>query len=122
MRRGVIQGDIPSPVYFLVALDKIIKEHGGRDKGLKITNELTLSELEFADDAALPNKDNNSATNRLTILSQKSNEEAGMVISIPKTKVQHIQKRPQVSNTAEDDISNLPAERKLKFKCEKCEM
>jgi hypothetical protein len=29
VRRGAIQGDIPSPVVFLVALDRLLKEHGG---------------------------------------------------------------------------------------------
>ena len=48
IKRGVIQGDIPSPACFLVALDKILKEHGSLHTGLKVTNDLLLSDLEFA--------------------------------------------------------------------------
>lgn len=122
VNRGVIQGDVPSPVCFLVALDRILREHGGLDTGIRISDNLLLSDLEFADDAALPNEDTDSATNRLTTLDIGAKEEAGMIISIPKTKVQHIRKRPTVSSTTENDILNLPAEKKFKFECDKCSM
>ena len=51
VRRGAIQGDIPSPMYFLVALDKLLKDHGGnvssgivllQHSSLKILNTLTM--------------------------------------------------------------------------------
>jgi len=120
IRRGVIQGDIPSPVCFLVALDKLLKDHGGLEVGLIITDSLTLSDQEFADDAALANKDTHDATERLTHLDKKAQEEAGMVISVPKTKVQHIRSRPTVSATTEEDIANLPEVKSFKHICEKC--
>ena len=37
IRRGAIQGDIPSPIAFLVALDRLLKEHGGLETGIPIT-------------------------------------------------------------------------------------
>ena len=122
INRGVIQGDGPSPVCFLVALDKALKDHGNLDIGLRVTDDLMLSDLEFADDAALPNENTTHASNKLTVLSQKTEEEAGMSISIPKTKNQHIMKRPSVSPTTETDIVNLPKELKFKFVCDKCGM
>ena len=122
VRRGAIQGDIPSPVIFLVALDRLLKEHGGLNTGIMVTEELLLSDLEFADDAALPNEDTDTASNRLTHLDEKAREEAGMSISVPKTKVQHIMHRPKVSQTTEDDITSLPSEKQFKFKCDACEM
>ena len=45
-----------------------------------------------------------------------------MKVSIPKTKAQHIRKRPIVSSTTENDIQNLPPEKKFKFECDKCSM
>ena len=90
IKRGVIQGDIPSPVCFLVALDKLLKDHGALGSGLIIREGLMLSELAYADDAALPSKDASTASHRLTNLDVNAKSEAGMVISIPKTKVQHI--------------------------------
>ena len=90
VRRGAIQGDIPSPVVFLVALDRLLREHGGLDTGLPITPDLMLSDLEFADDAALGNEDTEDASERVTHLNEHAGLEAGMSISVPKTKAQHI--------------------------------
>ena len=104
MRRGAIQGDIPSPVVFLVALDRLLKEHGSLNTGLRITPNLILSDLEFADDAALPNKDVKTASDRLTHLDTKAKEVDGMSISDPKTKVQHVRKRPRLTCTTEKDM------------------
>ena len=119
VKRGAIQGDIPSPICFLVALDKLLKDHGGLDTGIHLTMDLMLSDLKFADDAGLANEETESATNRLTTLDAKGEEEAGMKVSIPKTKAQHIRKRPIVSSTTENDIQNLPPEKKFKFECDK---
>ena len=122
VRRGAIQGDIPSPVIFLVALDRLLKEHGGLHMGLPITVNLTLTDLEFADDAAIPEKNTETASQRLTHLDRHANIEAGMCISVPKTKVQHIRKRARVTETTEEDVANLPPEKKFKFVCDKCNM
>ena len=121
VRRGAIQGDIPSPIVFLVALDRLLKDHGGLSTGINVTNELMLSDLEFADDAALANDDTVAASQRLTSLSEHA-KPAGMKISVPKTKVQHIRWKPKVAPTTEADIANLPKEKKFKFECESCEM
>ena len=89
IRRGAIQGDIPSPVAFLVALDRLLKDHGGLHTGIHITKELLLSDIEYADDAALANEDTPSASERITTLSEHA-KDGGMEISIPKALVQHI--------------------------------
>ena len=44
-----------------------------------------------------------------------------MGISKLKTKVQHVMKRPRVSETKDDDIDNLPDENNFKI-CEKCDI
>ena len=119
IRRGALQGDIPSPDFFLVALDRLLKEHGGLEEGIQVTTQLMLSDLEFADDAALPTEDTETASRRLTTLNENAKKETGMAISIAKTKAQHIRKRPDISPTTEDDISKLPPEKQLKFVCEK---
>ena len=122
IKRGVIQGDIPSPLCFLVALDKLLKDHGQLEQGLIVQGDLKLAELTYADDAALGSRNTTNATERLTNLDQQAKAEAGMDISIPKTKVQHIKRQPNVGETTEDDVSQLPAEKKFKFECEKCGM
>ena len=62
INRGVIQGDIPSPICFLVALDKLLKDHASRSGGIQITPSLHISSMEYADDAVLPDKDTQMAT------------------------------------------------------------
>ena len=118
--RGAIQGDIPSSIYFLVSLDKLLKDFGALDTGIKLTDELKITDLEFADDAILPNEDTEAATDRVTLLNEKADEEAAMSISVPKTKAQHIRKQVRFATTTESDILNLPPEKQFKFHCEKC--
>ena len=85
-----------------------MKEHGGLETRVQLNGYLKLSELLFADDAALPNNGVTVASRRLTHFDQKTREEAGMEISRPKPKVQYVMKKPKMSETTEDDISNLP--------------
>ena len=66
INRGVITGDIPSPICFLVALDKLLKDHGGLELGMQLTDEIIFSDIEFADDAALPTDDTQTASVQLT--------------------------------------------------------
>ena len=47
VRRGVIQGDIPSPVCFLVALDKLLKDHGN------LPNRASKSQAHFTSQACM---------------------------------------------------------------------
>ena len=108
--RGVIQGDIPSPICFLVSVDKLLKEHGCLDLGIKLTDEVLFSDAEFADDVFLPTDDTPTASHRLTNLQINADKEAGMQVSIPKTKNQHIMPTPKVSETTEADVAALPAE------------
>ena len=118
IRRGVIQGDIPSPMCFLVALDKLLKDHSKPELGVPITNSLMLSELAYADDAALPSCDASMSTERLTSLAAHAKNEAGMSISIPKTKAQYIVARPKFADTTEEDVLDL----KPAFVCDTCDM
>ena len=122
VNRGVIQGDIPSPICFLVALDKLLRDHANQSGGIRIHASLHLTSMEYADDAVLPDENAHSATARLTNLDANAQQEAGMKISIAKTKAQNIRPRPKVSNTTEDDITNLPPEKKFKHECDKCKM
>ena len=49
-----------------------------------------------------------TATERLTNLDSNAQREAGMVISIPKNKAQHIMKQPKMPDTTKGDVQNLP--------------
>ena len=122
IKRGVIQGDIPSSACFLVALDRLMREHGSTDIGIQLTPDLALSDIAFADDEALGNKTTEEASVKISNLSEHAETKAGMSISVPKTKAQHIRKKPRLSKTTESDVQDLPDEMKFKFNCENCGM
>ena len=68
----------------------------------------------------LPDKDVDTSSWRVTHFAEKANEEAGMEISIPKTKGQHIMHNEKQPTTTENDIVELDL--KFKFKCSDCDM
>ena len=79
-------------------------------------HQVTISGLEYADDAALLDPDVNQASQRLTAISLGSRKDAAMEISIPKTKVMHIHKKDRVSKTTDAEISYMG----LKNICDRC--
>ena len=53
IRRGVLQGDITSPLFFVMALEFILRTHDNReDKGVSLIDTI-IHTLGYADDAAL---------------------------------------------------------------------
>ena len=51
-----VQGDITSPLYFILALNKILRDHDSRrDKGITLGHTI-IHTLEYADDTALMDK------------------------------------------------------------------
>ena len=84
VRRGVIQGDIVSPLCFIIALEALMRRHGG--KGHTGAFGVLIDRLEYADDAALIDADADAATARVTTLAAGAEEDADMKISVPKSK------------------------------------
>ena len=80
-----------------------------------------LSSTEYADDAVLADENAHSATARLTNLDANAQQEAGMKISISQNESAEYQTTPK-SIEHEDDITNLPPEKKFKHECDKCKM
>ena len=68
--------------------DKLLKDNGNLQSGIQLTPTLLFSHIAYADDAALPDKDVDTSSSRLTHFAVKANEEAGMEINIPKTMAQ----------------------------------
>ena len=119
IERGVLQGDIFSPVSFIAGLDTIFRRHDISNSGVTVgagDNAVCVSKLEYADDAALLDENVEQASARLTSIAKGSLEEAAMVISIRKSKVMHIHKKTRVSATTEADVASL----NLSHKCSAC--
>ena len=95
--RGVIQGDITSPLFFILALELILKTHDLiPGKGVEFGGE-NVHTLGYADDAALLDSDINTVTARVTSIAQGSRSDADMTISISKTEVMHVVEQGRVS-------------------------
>ena len=97
INRGVLQGDITSPLYFILALDLILREHDvSKDKGVLFGGECVHT-LGYADDAALLDSKLETAMTRVTAISQGSKQDADMEINASKTEVMHVKEQGRVS-------------------------
>ena len=69
IERGVLQGDIFSPVSFIAGLDRIFRRHDISNSGVTVgtgENSVCVSKLEYADDAALIDENVEQASARVT--------------------------------------------------------
>ena len=116
--RGVIQGDIISPVLFILALDALVQQYDPvQGKGFKCGRILRLDVLGYADDVALIGPNVEDMTRRLTALANASRDEADMQVSMPKTFTQHVHRRGKLAVTAAEAKA---VEKTYKFKCDFC--
>ena len=117
--RGVLQGDIFSPVAFIAGLWQIFTKHDTPGAGVTVGKSpyaVSISKLEYADDAALMDEDTGTASVRLTAISNGSQADASMEISLPKTMGMHVHAKEKVTNTTEAEVASL----KFKHKCPDC--
>ena len=73
--RGVLQGDIFSPVAFIAGLDRIFRLHDVPNPGVTIgvgESSTIMSQFEYADDAALVDADAATATVRVSAIAAGS--------------------------------------------------
>ena len=114
--RGVVQGDITSPLYFILALELILRRHDNiPGKGVPLAGTI-LHTLGYADDAALIDCGDTEgirrASQRVTNIAKGSLTDADMCISIEKTKALHVCKQDATSGTSSEE-----ARKKCKFTC-----
>ena len=115
VNRGVIQGDIVSPLCFIIALEAIMRRHGGA--GTQTAFGILIDRLEYADDAALIDADSAAASRRVTKLSKGAKADADMVISAPKSEIIFCRPRVSTEPIAAKDYAVLE---ELKHKCKHC--
>mgnify|MGYP003326603192 CR=1 FL=1 len=110
--RGVIQGDILSPLFFILALELILKYHDNvAGKGVKIGTE-TIYTLGYADDAVLLDVALDTATARVTSIAKGSRIDADMDISIAKTQVMQVAEQDRVPEATPEEARGVS-----KYKC-----
>ena len=119
IERGVLLGDIFSPVSFIAGLDKRFRTHDIANSGVVVGNgdsSVLMSKFEYADDAALIDGNTTLASARVTALAEGSLKDAAMVISVRKSKAMHVHRTRRVDATTEEDVAALS----LTHKCESC--
>ena len=117
--RGVLQGDIFSPVAFIAGLWRIFSKYDIPGAGVTVGQspyDVLVSKLEYADDAGMIDENTEVASVRLTAISDGSKADAAMDVSLEKTKGLHVHKREKVSETSEAEVEA----QKFKHKCPVC--
>ena len=112
IRRGVVQGDITSPIYFVLALELILRTHDRHARRGVDFGGQRVHTLGYADDAALIDSDRSVATTRVTDIAQGSREDADMHINVTKTKVMAVCEQDKVTAT-----TGAEAEKVCKLVC-----
>jgi len=111
IRRGVLQGDIFSPLAFILGLDALFKKFDCCNEGFHVgvdeLGSIDISRLEYADDVILVNSSVVDASTRVSTLNSGSWAEARMEIKLAKTKVMHVQPAAQVSKTTMEDAQKI---------------
>ena len=115
--RGVVQGDIVSPVFFILALDQLFQEYDTYGKGVRCGEILTIKTLGYADGAALIENTVEEMTARFTKLADKSLSEADVMVRMDKTYSHHVCRKVEVQVT-EEEIKKAHA--KLEHPCDFC--
>jgi hypothetical protein len=92
--RGVIQGDIISPIFFVLALDQLIQT---RDKGqgISVGSIKALGVLGYADDLTMMEYTVEAMTTRLTNFADAAREDADMNVKMKKTWTQLVCEQDQ---------------------------
>ena len=112
IRRGVLQGDITSPIYFILALEAILRDHDCQQRGVRFGNQLVHT-LGYADDAALLDNRTVNASARVSSIAVGSKKDADMIINVSKTVCMHVRRQEKCSPVTDDE-----AKEKAKFVCQ----
>ena len=120
IKRGTLQGNLASPLLFIVALEYAFRNC---DTGSNFSIlGLYLDQLTYADDSALLCDSVEEASTRMTALKEGLMKMADMSIHDGKTKVMHCQKTIKVPKPKAEEYKTVEVKALLKFVCEACGM
>ena len=107
INRGVLQGDILSPIYFILALELILRTHDNIPGAGVALRGRVITTLGYADDAALLDESAEVATERVSSIAKGSREDADMIINITKTEAMHVKEQGRVSTTTQEEAKGV---------------
>ena len=118
VRRGVIQGDIISPIFFILAMEQIFRIHDPSPDGVSVGNYLQIGVLGYADDAALTSLSAADMNQRLSSIYRGSKADADMEVHKGKTKNMVVERQATIKPPSTAAI--LKTEAGYKHECEFC--
>ena len=118
VRWGVIQGDIISPIFFILAMEQIFRIHDNTNDSVAIGNYLQVGVLGYADDAAMTSLSATRLSERLSSVSRGSREDADMDIHKGKTKNMIVERQEKVKPPSVQAI--METEAGYRHECEFC--
>ena len=110
--RGVLQGDVTSPLFFILALELIMRRHdsAGPDKGVTLASTM-IHVLGCADDVAVLEPGTQEGIhrleNRVTSISRGSEQDADMCLNTDKTKTLHVTEQNAVTKTTAEEARSI---------------
>ena len=107
VQRGVVQGDIISPILFLLALDQMVQEADIEGQGVNVCEIKELRVLGYADDAAMASFTVDEMTQRLTKFADAALARADMQTKLSKTWTQHVRRQDKQKKPAQKRRSRL---------------
>lgn len=114
--RGVIQGDIISPIFFILALDQLIQTYDKDGQGVAVGHINSIRVLGYADDVAMTETEVADMTTRITEFADTAMEHADMKMKMSKTCTQILKKSGKTSAAT---VAEIQAKmKKYKYKCE----
>ena len=93
VNRGVVQGDIVSPVFFILALDQLVQTFDNKGDGVTVGHINNIKVLGYADDAVMFANTVEEMTERLTTFANAALEKAHMKVRMDKTYTHIVQQQ-----------------------------
>lgn len=114
--RGVLQGDVFSPICFIVAVMCLVQRTSWGDSGVRLGAEL-LQDLWYADDGAILNSDVEHSSENVSRFAEIAQKLADMEVATSKTEAMHVEAPVDVGKITHDDIKQLAEEGVLTHVC-----
>ena len=93
----MIQGDIISSIFFILAMEQIFRAHDASPAGVKVGNYLHVRVLGYADDVVILSKATDLLSDRLQKISRGSEKDVDMSINASKTKNMHVEEQAKLA-------------------------
>ena len=115
--RGVLQGDVTSPLYFIMALELILRRHDPVKTGQGASlADILIRLLGYADDVAVLEMGDEVGIQRIesrvTEITEGSEKDADMQVNIEKTKALHVRTQDKTTPTSRAEAMAV-----CKFRC-----